>query len=47
MKKAKKVKELVLLKTKPLRNFLISNIVMTANNQALGSRFNSLQSSIS
>ena len=32
LRKAKKLKELVLLKTKSLRNFFISNIVMTANN---------------
>ena len=33
-----------LLKTKSLRNFSISNIVITAINRALGSRFHSLQS---
>ena len=36
-----KFKELVLLKTKSLRSFSISNISITANNGALGSRFHS------
>ena len=47
MQKAKKFKELVLLKTKSLRNFLVSNIVMSANNKAIGSRFNSTQTGVS
>ena len=44
MLKARKFKELVLLKTKSLRNFSISNIVMTANSRELGSWFHSSQS---
>ena len=44
MLKAKKPNELVLLIAKSIRNFSISNIVMTANNRALGSLFYSFQS---
>ena len=40
------MKELVLLKTKSLKNISISNIVITANNRELGNRFNSLQSNL-
>ena len=39
-----KVKELIPLTIKSLRHFSISNIVMTANNRELGSRFNSFKS---
>ena len=43
MKKAKKFNEFVLLMTEPLRNLLILKILITINNQELGSWFLSLQ----
>ena len=46
MWKAKKIKELVLLLTKSVRVFPISNMFITASNRALGRGFYSLQSNL-
>ena len=47
MWRAKRFKELVLLKTKSHEAFQFRMAVITANNEALGSRLDSSQSSVS